>query len=36
MDLREIGIIMRNLINSAEVKDYWRVLVNAVFSLWVS
>ena len=28
MDIKEIGIHRKNLINSAQDRDYWRVLVN--------
>ena len=36
MDLKEIGINMRNWNDSAQDKDYWRVLVNATMDLQVS
>ena len=29
MDLKEIGINTRNLVGSAQDRDYWRALVNA-------
>ena len=29
MDLKEIGIIMRNWVDSAVDRDYWRALVSA-------
>ena len=35
MDLKEIGINMRNWVNSAQDKDFWRALVNAAFNLWI-
>ena len=35
MDLKEIGIYMRNWVDLAQVKDYWRALVNVVFNLRV-
>ena len=35
MDLKEIGISMRNLVGSAQRMDYWRALVNAVLNLRV-
>jgi hypothetical protein len=35
MDLKEIGINMRNWIDSAQDRDYWRALVNAALILWV-
>jgi hypothetical protein len=35
MDLKEIGINARNWLDSAQDRDYWRALVNAVFSLQV-
>ena len=35
MDLKEIGINMRNWINSNQDRDYWRVLVNAALNLHV-
>ena len=28
MDLKEIGINTRNWVDSAQVRDYWRALVN--------
>ena len=33
MDLNEIGIIMRNLVYSAQDRDNWRALVNAALKL---
>ena len=33
MDLKEISISTRNCVESAQDRDYWRFLVNAVFSL---
>ena len=33
MDLKEMGINTRNWVDSAQVKDYWRALVNAVLNL---
>ena len=33
MDLKEIGINMRNWVDSAQDRDYWRALVNAAFNL---
>ena len=35
MDLKEIGIIKRNWVDSAQDRDYWRDLVNAAFNLRV-
>ena len=35
MDLKEIGINIRNRVNLAQDMDYWRVLVNAELNLWV-
>ena len=35
MDLKEIGVNIRNWIDSVHVRDYWRTLVNAVLSLQV-
>ena len=32
---KEIGVNMRNLIDSAQDKDYWRAVVNEVLNLWV-
>jgi hypothetical protein len=29
MDLKEIGINMRNWVDSAQDRDYWRALVNS-------
>ena len=36
MDLKEIGINTRNWVDSAQDRDYWRVLVNLTLNLWVS
>ena len=36
MDLKEIGINTRNLVDSALDRDYWRVLVNAPLNLRIS
>ena len=33
-DIKEIGVNMRNLIDSAHENVYWRVLVNAALKLW--
>ena len=33
MYLEEIGIKTRNWVDSAQDKDYWRTLVNAVLNL---
>ena len=33
MDLKETGINMRNWIDSAQDRDYWRGLVNAALNL---
>ena len=35
MDLKEMGINTRNWIDSAQDRDYWRVLVNAALNLRV-
>ena len=35
MDLKEMGINTRNWVDSAQDRDYWRVLVNAVLNLRV-
>ena len=35
MDLKEIGITMRNWVDSAQDRDYWRALVNAALNLRV-
>ena len=35
MDLKEIGIITRNLVDSAQDRDYWRALVKAELNLRV-
>ena len=34
MDLKEIGINMRNWVDSAQERNFWRALVNASLSLW--
>ena len=36
MDLKEMGIITRNWVDSAQDGDYWRALVNAALNLWVT
>ena len=36
MDLKEIGIIARNWVDSVQDKDYWRALVNAALDFRVS
>ena len=35
MNLEEIGINADNWVDSAQYRNYWRVLVNAAFNLWV-
>ena len=35
IDLKKIGINMRNWIDSADDRDYWRALVNAALNLRV-
>ena len=35
MDLKEIGINMRNSVDSAQDRNYWRALVNAALNLRV-
>ena len=35
IDLKEIGVNMRNWIDSAHDRDYWRTLVNAALYLQV-
>ena len=35
MDLKEIVTITRNWVDSAQDRDYWRVLVNAALNLRV-
>jgi len=30
MDFKEIGINTRNLVDSAQDRDYWRALVNGI------
>ena len=35
MDLKEIGINTRNLVDLAKDGDYWRALVNAALNLRV-
>ena len=35
MDLKEIRINTRNWVDSAQDRDYWRALVNAVLNLRV-
>ena len=33
MDLKEIGINMKNWVDLAQVRDYWRALVTAALNL---
>jgi hypothetical protein len=33
IDLKEIGINTRNLVDSSQDRDYWRALVNAALNL---
>ena len=35
MDLKEIGINTRNWVDSAQDRDYWRILVNVTLNHWV-
>ena len=35
MDLKEIGINMRNWIDLAQDRDYWRALMNVALNLWI-
>ena len=35
MDLEEIGINMRNWVDSTQDRDYWKAFVNAALNLWV-
>ena len=35
MDLKEISIITRNWVDSAQDRDYWRALGNVILNLWV-
>jgi hypothetical protein len=35
MDLKEISIITRNWVNSAQDRDYWKALVNMALNLRV-
>ena len=36
MDLKEIGINTKNLVDLAQDRDYWRALVSAVLNLRVA
>ena len=36
MDLKEIDITTRNLVDSAKDNDYWKALVNAALNLRVT
>ena len=36
MDLKETDVITSNWVDFAQDRDYWRALVNAELSLWVS
>ena len=36
MDLKEIGINKRSLVDSAQDRNYWRALANAAFNFRVS
>ena len=33
IDLKEIGVLRRTVIDSAQDRDYWRTLVNAALNL---
>ena len=35
MNLREIGIITKNWVDSSQDRDYWKALVNAALNLRV-
>ena len=35
MDLKEIGISMKNWVDLAQDRDDWRALVNVAFKIWV-
>ena len=35
MDLKEIGIYMRNWVDLTQDRDYWRAIVNAALNLQV-
>ena len=35
MNIREIGVNMRNLVDLFQDRDYWRALVNMLWNLWV-
>ena len=35
MDLKEMGINTRNLVDSVQERDYWRALVNAALNFRV-
>jgi hypothetical protein len=35
IDLKEIGINMRNRVDSAQDRAYWMAFVNATLNLWV-
>ena len=35
LELKEIGIITRNLVDSSQDRDYWRAFVNATLDLKV-
>ena len=40
MELNEILVLVcrntRNLVDLAEERDYWTILMNAAFNLWIS
>ena len=35
MELKEIGVNMRNWVDSTQDRNYWRTLVNAALNLWI-
>ena len=35
MGFKEMGINTRNWVDSGQVKDYWRTLVNGALNFWV-
>ena len=35
VDLKEIDFNTRNCVNSSQIRNYWRTLVNAALNLWI-
>ena len=36
MDIKDIDVNEINWMDSAEIRNYWRVIVNAALNFWIS